>query len=111
VSEGLMPHLPPVRGRLRTEVPLAPRTWLRVGGPAEVVFQPADAADLARSPCDQNGVGTRHPRTSGANTALNVSAASWRFDSILSWGDGLSPTRSTAGAAFWRARYETEYRD
>ena len=28
-------------------VPLAPRTWLRVGGPAEVVFQPADAADLA----------------------------------------------------------------
>jgi UDP-N-acetylmuramate dehydrogenase len=28
-------------------VQLAPRTWLRVGGPAEVVFQPADAADLA----------------------------------------------------------------
>ena len=38
--------LPPVRGRLRTQVPLAPRTWLRVGGPAEAVFQPADLADL-----------------------------------------------------------------
>ncbi len=41
------PALPPVRGRYRAGVPLAPRTWLRVGGPAEVVFQPADAADLA----------------------------------------------------------------
>jgi UDP-N-acetylmuramate dehydrogenase len=39
--------LPPVRGRLRTEVPLAPRTWLRVGGPADAVFQPADLDDLS----------------------------------------------------------------
>ncbi len=38
--------LPPVRGRLRGAVAMAPRTWLRVGGPAEVLFQPADAADL-----------------------------------------------------------------
>jgi UDP-N-acetylmuramate dehydrogenase len=35
-----------VRGRLRTQVPLAPRTWLRVGGPADAVFQPADLDDL-----------------------------------------------------------------
>ena len=28
-------------------MPLAPLTWLRVGGPAEAVFQPADADDLA----------------------------------------------------------------
>ena len=28
-------------------MPLAPLTWLRVGGPAEVMFQPADARDLA----------------------------------------------------------------
>ena len=40
-------HLPSVRGSLRRDVPLAPLTWLRVGGPAEVVFQPADAPDLA----------------------------------------------------------------
>jgi UDP-N-acetylmuramate dehydrogenase len=38
--------LPPVRGRLRTQVPLAPRTWLRVGGPADAIFQPADLEDL-----------------------------------------------------------------
>ena len=36
-----------VRGTLRRDVPLAPLTWLRVGGPAEFVFQPADAEDLA----------------------------------------------------------------
>jgi len=47
LSRDLLGVLPPVRGRYRAQVPLAPRTWLRVGGPAEVVFQPADAADLA----------------------------------------------------------------
>ena len=48
MSEQLVAHLPPVRGRLRAQVPLAPRTWLRVGGPAEAIFQPADAQDLVR---------------------------------------------------------------
>jgi UDP-N-acetylmuramate dehydrogenase len=47
VSDRLLNRLPPVRGRCREQVPLAPRTWLRVGGPAEVVFQPEDEADLA----------------------------------------------------------------
>jgi UDP-N-acetylmuramate dehydrogenase len=32
---------------LRRDVPLAALTWLRVGGPAEILFQPADAEDLA----------------------------------------------------------------
>jgi UDP-N-acetylmuramate dehydrogenase len=48
VSDRLQSRLPPVRGHYRADVPLAPRTWLRAGGPAEVVFQPADAEDLAR---------------------------------------------------------------
>jgi UDP-N-acetylmuramate dehydrogenase len=47
LSRDLLGALPPVRGRYRADVPLGPRTWLRVGGPAAVVFQPADAADLA----------------------------------------------------------------
>jgi UDP-N-acetylmuramate dehydrogenase len=46
VTKALMAHLPSVRGRLRAQVPLAPRTWLRVGGPAEAIFQPADLDDL-----------------------------------------------------------------
>jgi UDP-N-acetylmuramate dehydrogenase len=39
-------HLPPVRGRLLFDEPLAPFTWLRVGGPADVLFLPADNRDL-----------------------------------------------------------------
>ena len=36
-----------VRGRLTADAPLAPFTWFRVGGPAELLFQPADTDDLA----------------------------------------------------------------
>ncbi len=35
------------RGRLSRDRPLSDLTWLRVGGPAEWLFQPADEADLA----------------------------------------------------------------
>ena len=39
--------LPEARGRLALDEPLAPFTWLRVGGPAEVLFLPKDEDDLA----------------------------------------------------------------
>ncbi|MGH7041332.1 MAG: FAD-binding protein, partial [Acetobacteraceae bacterium] len=41
------PLPPPLRGRLRHGTPLAPFTWFRVGGPAEVLVRPVDATDLA----------------------------------------------------------------
>ena len=40
-------RLPEVRGKLLYDVPLAPYTWFRVGGPAQALFLPADEADLA----------------------------------------------------------------
>ena len=40
-------HMPQVRGRLTEGRMLADLTWLRVGGPADWLFQPADVADLA----------------------------------------------------------------
>jgi len=43
----LIHRLPPVRGRLSVDAPLASMSWFRVGGPAEVLFRPADADDLA----------------------------------------------------------------
>ena len=43
----LIDRLPDVRGSLKANVPLAPYSWLRVGGPAEVFFMPMDEADLA----------------------------------------------------------------
>jgi UDP-N-acetylmuramate dehydrogenase len=43
----LIDRLPAVRGRLTENAPLAGITWFRVGGPAEVMFRPADVDDLA----------------------------------------------------------------
>ncbi len=52
----LIDRLPPVRGRYRAHAALARITWFRVGGPAEVLFRPADVEDLAsflaRKPAD-----------------------------------------------------------
>lgn len=42
-----LPALPPLRGRVERGRPLAPTTWLRVGGPAEALVTPADREDLA----------------------------------------------------------------
>lgn len=42
----LIERLPPVRGRLEANVPLGSVTWFGVGGPAEVLFRPADRDDL-----------------------------------------------------------------
>jgi len=36
-----------VRGRITPDAEIAPFTWFRVGGKAELLFQPADADDLA----------------------------------------------------------------
>ncbi|MFP3920561.1 MAG: UDP-N-acetylmuramate dehydrogenase [Dichotomicrobium sp.] len=42
----LATSMPGLRGRLREQVSLADVTWFRVGGPAEVLFTPADEDDL-----------------------------------------------------------------
>jgi len=44
---GLLERLPPVRGEYMENASLARYTWFRTGGPAEVLFKPADADDLA----------------------------------------------------------------
>ncbi len=46
-SETAPPPLPPVRGTLTAGRALADLTWLRVGGPADWLFQPADRDDLS----------------------------------------------------------------
>jgi len=45
-SDSLMARLPRVRGRLSANASLGPLTWFRVGGPAEIMFRPADVEDL-----------------------------------------------------------------
>ena len=46
-GERLLARLPNARGRVTPMRSLADLTWFRVGGPAEVLFQPADAEDLS----------------------------------------------------------------
>lgn len=45
-NRGLIKRLPRVRGTYTEDAPLDRVTWFRVGGPAEVLFRPADQADL-----------------------------------------------------------------
>ncbi len=44
---GLPAWLPPARGRLSADAAIGRQTWFGVGGPAEVLFRPADPDDLA----------------------------------------------------------------
>ena len=47
ISAEIAALMPDLRGRLSANEPLAPFTWFRVGGPAQILFSPADEADLA----------------------------------------------------------------
>lgn len=47
ITPELTQAMPELRGRLLANEPLAPLTWFRAGGPAQVLFAPADEADLA----------------------------------------------------------------
>ena len=47
ITLDLKAAMPKLRGRLLANESLAPLTWFRVGGPAQVLFTPADEGDLA----------------------------------------------------------------
>lgn len=47
ITADITAAMPQLRGRVTANEPLAPYTWFRVGGPAQLLFMPADEADLA----------------------------------------------------------------
>src|ERR1700751_3849241 len=47
ITPKLKAAMPDLRGRLLANESLAPLTWFRVGGPAQVLFTPSDEDDLA----------------------------------------------------------------
>ena len=47
ISGDLKSAMPDLRGRLLANESLGPLTWFRVGGPAQILFTPADEDDLA----------------------------------------------------------------
>jgi len=95
-------RLPEVAGRLIRDEPLAPFTWLRVGGPAEVIFMPADEADLARFlqaldpgvPLTAIGVGSNLLVRDGGVDGVVV-----RLGKAFATVEALEGAQVTAGAA------------
>lgn len=47
-GEGLLARLPQVRGKYQPAASMKDLTWFRAGGPADVLYLPADAEDLAQ---------------------------------------------------------------
>jgi UDP-N-acetylmuramate dehydrogenase len=47
ITQTLRPQMPGLRGALEANAPLAPLSWFRTGGPAQVLFSPADEDDLS----------------------------------------------------------------
>ena len=92
---------PDLRGRLAANEPLAPLTWFRVGGPAQVLFTPEDEADLAyllsRLPADMPvmpvGVGSNLIVRDGGVEGVVVRLRPRGFGEVAVEG-----TRITAGA-------------
>ncbi len=47
ITPDLKARMPELRGKLDANAPTAPLSWFRTGGPAQVLFTPVDADDLA----------------------------------------------------------------
>ena len=96
-------HLPKVRGKLLPDEPLAPFTWFRVGGPAELLFLPQDEDDLAdflrgldpSVPVTVLGVGSNTLVRDGGVEGVVIRLAGRAFGAIEPRGDN----RIYAGAA------------
>lgn len=94
--------LPAVRGKMLRDEPLGPFTWFRVGGPAEVLFLPADPEDLAAFlaalpadvPVHVLGVGSNTIVRDGGVEGVVIRLAGKPFAQIAVEG-----TTVTAGAA------------
>ncbi|OYW36512.1 MAG: UDP-N-acetylenolpyruvoylglucosamine reductase [Brevundimonas sp. 12-68-7] len=90
--------LPSVRGKLVLDEPLAPYTWFRVGGAADVLFIPADADDLAAFlkalpdsvPVTVLGVGSNVIVRDGGVEGVVVRLAGRPFAGITAEGDTIT---------------------
>lgn len=96
-----MNTFPDVRGTLTPDRPLSDLTWLRVGGPADWLFQPADLADLQaflQGLCSEVAV---FPMGVGSNLIVRdggLRAVVIRLGRGFN-GISIDGTRVTAGAA------------
>jgi UDP-N-acetylmuramate dehydrogenase len=102
ITPELKAAMPELRGRLLANQPLAELTWFRVGGPAQVLFTPADENDLAyflrhlpeEMPVYVIGVGSNLIVRDGGMPGVVIRLAPRAFGEIKAEGDVV-----TAGAA------------
>ncbi|MEE2526319.1 UDP-N-acetylmuramate dehydrogenase [Hyphobacterium sp. HN65] len=98
----LTDRLPPVRGKYLENAPLADMTWLRVGGPAEVLFLPADEADLANFLAETPDDIPVHILGAGSNTLVRdggVPGVVIRVTAPFGKVEAIGGNRLKAGAA------------
>jgi UDP-N-acetylmuramate dehydrogenase len=101
--EDIQQRMPELRGRLQANGDLSKLTWLRVGGPAEVLFQPADEDDLSlflnllpeEVPVTVIGVGSNLLVRDGGIEGVVIRLSARGFGQI----DQISENRLRAGAA------------
>jgi len=102
ITPELKAAMPKLRGRLLANESLAPLTWFRVGGPAQVLFTPADENDLAYFlkhlpeplPLYVVGVGSNLIVRDGGMQGVVIRLAPRGFSETSTYGDVV-----TAGAA------------
>src|SRR3954471_9201239 len=102
LTRELKAAMPDLRGRLLGNEPLAPLTWFRVGGPAQILFTPADQDDLAyflanlpgEIPVYVVGVGSNLIVRDGGMPGVVIRLSPRGFGETSADGDALS-----AGAA------------
>ena len=95
--------IPAFRGALSVDAALAPLTWFRVGGPADVLASPVDEVDLGylletlpdEIPVTVIGLGSNLIVRDGGVRGVVVRLGGRAFNTIVSEGDG----RLSAGAA------------
>ncbi len=96
-----MTTFPTPRGTLTPDRPLADLTWLRVGGPADWLFQPADEADLAQFLAGLDPAVPVFPMGVGSNLIVRdggIRAVVIRLGRGFN-GIAIEGSRVTAGAA------------
>lgn len=97
LTTDLKAAMPRLRGRLLANEPLGPLTWFRVGGPAQVLFTPADEDDLAyflkhlpaEIPVHVIGVGSNLIVRDGGIAGVVIRLSARGFGAIETDGDVL----------------------
>jgi UDP-N-acetylmuramate dehydrogenase len=104
-------NLPAVRGKLLRGEPLAPFTWFRVGGKADVLFLPADPDDLrdflkalpADVPVQALGVGSNVIVRDGGVEGVVVRCAGKAWGQVTVEGDLITAGPAALDASVARA--------